>query len=372
MTDGLSRPAAASRPLTIIELCLSDGRGGLERYAAGLVPALAARGHRVVVVAQPETEFAALAGRTPALEIMPSRLAPLRGLRKLARLADGADVIHIHRSADLPLAAAAKWVTGGRPALVYTRHMAITRNRRRSPVHRLLHGQVTRLLTITETLAAEARANLPLDPRRITVLPPGVAPASASGDCKAIRPPDIEFVAGCFSRIQPGKNQHDLVAAIGELCRKGIAAGAVIAGPVMNESYAARLRHDAVELGIEDRVRFLGPLTDARPAMACCDAVVLPSSAETLGLVLVEAMQMGVPVIGTAAGGVPEVISDGETGLTYPVGDQAALARCLARLAGDRGFAAGLARAGQASVRERYDREGHLDRLEAIFRGTEA
>lgn len=351
-------------------MCLSDGCGGLERYAAGLVPALAARGHQVIVVARPGTEFAALAAQTPALEITPTHLAPLRGLRRFARLAGNADVIHIHRSADLPLAAAAKWLTGGRPMLVYTRHMAITRNRRRSPVHRLLHSQVDRLLTITGILAAEARANLPLDPGRIAVVPPGVAAAAVRGDCEAIRPRDVEFVAGCFSRIEPGKNQRDLVAAIGELCRGGVSAGAVIAGPVMNASYAAMLRQDAAKMGIEERVRFLGTLTDIFPAMACCDTVVLPSSAETLGLVLVEAMQMGIPVIGTAAGGVPEVITDGETGLTYPPGDQAALTRSLGRLASDKRFAAGLARAGQAAARKRYGREAHLDRLEAIFRGA--
>lgn len=356
--------------MSIIELCLSPGRGGLERYAAGLVPALSARGHRVTVVAQPNSEFAELTGQAPALAIVPSRLAPLRGARRLARLARRADVIHIHRSTDLPLAAAAKRLAGGHPALVYTRHMAITRDRRRSPVHRLLHRQVDRLLTITERLAAEACANLPLDPALISALPPGVAPATRSGDCTEIRPAGAEFVAGCFSRIEPAKGQHDLVAAIGELARQGIPAGAVIAGPIMNAAYAARLRRDAARLGIAERVRFAGALADARPAMACCDVVVLPSSAETLGLVLIEAMQMGIPVVGTAAGGVPEVVANGETGLTYPVGDHIALARCLARLAKDKEFAAGLARAGQAAARERYDRERHIERLEEIFRAA--
>lgn len=356
--------------MRIIELCLSPGRGGLERYAAGLVSALAGRGHRVSVVARPGSEFAALAGQDPVVTITPARRAPLRGALRLAHLARSADVIHIHRSADLPVAAAAKWLTGGRVALIYTRHMAITRNRRRSPVHRLLHRAVDRLLTITAKLAGEARANLPLDPARITVLPPGVAATARRGDCGAIRPPDVAFVAGCFSRIEPAKGQHHLVAAIGELARADVSAGAVIAGPVMDEAYAAMLRRRAQELGIAARLRFLGALADAHPAMACCDAVVLPSAAETLGLVLVEAMQMGIPVVGSAAGGVPEVIADGETGLTYPAGDHAALANRLARLAGDREFAAGLARAGQAAARERYDANAHITRLEQIFRAA--
>ena len=101
--------------------------------------------------------------------------------------------------------------------------------------------------------------------------------------------------------------------------------------------------------------------------MACCDAVVMPSRNETLGLVLIEAMLRGVPVVATAAGGVPEVITHGKTGLTYPVGDITALARCLARLAQDDTFRLELARAGQAHAHERHDRGAHLERLEQLF-----
>jgi len=355
------------RPLSVIELCLSPGRGGLEYYAAGLVPALAAREHSVAVVARPDSEFARLAGRTPALAIRGSRRAPLRGARRLARLARTADVIHIHRSADLPLAAAAKRLAGGRPALVYTRHMAITRDRRASPVHRWLHGQVDLLLTITETLAAQARERLPIDPERVRALPPGVEETTGTTDCAQVRPARTAFVAGCFSRVEPAKGQHDLIEAVGRLAASGVDAGAVIAGPVMEVAYAERLRARVHELGLDERIRFLGALADAPAAMACCDVVVLPSASETLGLVLVEAMLRGVPVVGTAAGGVPEIITAGETGLTYPAGDEAALTQRLALLAGDPELARGLSRAGRAAARERFERGRHLDRLEALL-----
>jgi glycosyltransferase involved in cell wall biosynthesis len=74
-----------------------------------------------------------------------------------------------------------------------------------------------------------------------------------------------------------------------------------------------------------------------------------------------------VPVVATAAGGVPEVITHGKTGLTYPVGNITALASCLARLAQDDAFRLRLVRAGQAYARERYDRTAHLKRLEQLF-----
>lgn len=353
--------------MTIIELCLSAGRGGLEGYAAGLVRDLSARGHQVRVVSRPGSEFAARSQHTPALTLTGTRYRPLHGARRLAHLARDADIIHIHRSADLPLAAAAKRLAGGRPALVYSRHMAITRDRRSSPLHRLMFAQVDLMLTITEQVAQAARDRLPLDASRIVALPPGVEAGDEQMDCADVRPPDIEFVVGCFSRIEPAKGQHELIEALIDLDRDGLALGAVFAGPVMDAHYAERLHARIEETDLSKRVRFLGALADARPAMACCDAVVMPSQNETLGLVLVEAMLRGVPVVATAAGGVLEVVTHGETGLTYPVGDTGALAHCLERLVQDAEFRHGLACAGQSFARARYARGGHLERLEQLF-----
>ncbi len=358
---------SSTRPLTIIELCLSPGRGGLEGYAAGLVRDLSARGHRIQVVARPDSEFAARVQQSPVLGLPGNRYRPLHGARRLAHLARQADIIHIHRSADLALAAVAKRLAGGHPALVYSRHMAITRDRRHSPIHRLMFGQVDLMLTLTEQLAQAARDKLPLPGTRILPLPPGIEAGTERMDCGAVRPANVDFVVGCFSRIEPAKGQHELIEALIDLDRDGLTLGAVFAGPVMAAHYAARLRSRIHETGLGERIRFMGALADARPAMACCDAVVMPSRNETLGLVLIEAMLRGVPVVATAAGGVPEVITHGKTGLTYPVGDIATLARCLARLAQDAAFRLKLARAGQAYAHERHDRAAHLERLEQLF-----
>lgn len=365
MTDPHPQPPPSR--LDIVELCLSPGCGGLERYAARIAAELARRGHRVRVVAAPASDFAHRAGLEPALAIRPARAWPLRGAVRLARLLRTADVVHIHRSADLALAAAAKRLSGGRAALVYTRHMAVSRDRRRSPVHRLLHREVDRLLAITERVAGEARARLPLPADRIRTLPLGIDPPPPPGDCARLRPAGRAFVAGCFSRIERAKGQHELVAAVAELVRRGIDAAALIRGPVMDAAYAAELAQAARALGIAERIVVAGALPEVRPAMACCDAVVMPSAAETFGLVLVEAMQMGVPVVATAAGGVGEIVHEGETGLIYPPGAPAELADRLERLARDPDFAAALGRAGRALAAERYRLEAHAARLEGLL-----
>ncbi len=350
-----------------MELCLSSGRGGLEHYAAELVPALKERGHRVLVVSRPHSEFEKRTGQAPDMVLHPHRYMRWMGARKLARLARSADVIHIHRSADLALAVRAKAISGNRPALVYTRHMLITRNRLNSIAHRYMFRHVDRLLTITGQISDQAHACLPIDDSRIRMLPLGVSPTPAARDCESLRGPGCDFVAGCFSRIEQAKGQHELIQAIARLRGMGVAASCVIAGPVMDRRYAAQLRHQVEELGLGDAVRFLGTLEDARPVMACCDAVVMPSTGEALGLVLIEAMLMKVPVIGSASGGLLEFMTDGETGLTYPVGDVEALTQRLLRLARDRDLAARIAAQGHRAASARFDREQHLQRLEAIF-----
>lgn len=362
-----SLASSRRRALTILELCLSSGRGGLEHYAAGLVPALQNRGHRVLVVSKPHSEFERRTGQVPDMTLHPHRYLRWLGARKLARLASTADVIHIHRSADLALAVRAKVLAGNRPALVYTRHMLITRNRLNSLVHRYMFKHVDRLLTITEEISNQAHTCLPIDASRIQMLPLGVSSTAALRDCESLRGPGCDFVAGCFSRIEQAKGQHELIQAIARLREMGIAANCVIAGPIMDKRYAAQLRQQVKDLGLGNAVRFLGTLEDARPVMACCDVVVMPSTGEALGLVLIEAMMMKVPVIGSASGGVLEFITDGETGLTYPVGDVEALTQKLLGLVRDSDLAQRIAAQGYRAASERFDREQHLQRLERIF-----
>ncbi len=357
----------SQQPLTILELCLSTGRGGLEHYAAGLVPALRNRGHRVLVVSKLHSEFERRTGQAPDRTLHPHRYLRWLGAHKLVRLARTADVIHIHRSADLALAVRAKVLAGNQPALVYTRHMLITRNRLNSLAHRYMFKHVDRLLTITEEISNQAHACLPIDESRIQMLPLGVSPTAAQRDCQSLRGPNSDFVAGCFSRIEEAKGQHELIQAIARLRDMDVAANCVIAGPVTDKRYAARLHQQVRDLRLGDAVRFLGTLEDARPVMACCDVVVMPSTGEALGLVLIEAMMMKVPVIGSASGGVLEFITDGETGLTYPVGDVEALTQRLLRLAGDSNLAARIADQGHRAASERFDRDKHLQRLEYIF-----
>jgi glycosyltransferase involved in cell wall biosynthesis len=92
----------------------------------------------------------------------------------------------------------------------------------------------------------------------------------------------------------------------------------------------------ARDLGIEDRTLFLGNVAAVETILPVASLLLLPSDAESFGLAALEAMACGVPVIGTAAGGLPEVVVDGETGFLRPVADVEGMAESAMSLLADR------------------------------------
>lgn len=80
------------------------------------------------------------------------------------------------------------------------------------------------------------------------------------------------------------------------------------------------------EMGLEDKVHFLGKQDDIAQVISMADVLLLPSEKESFGLVALEAMACGVPTVGSIAGGIPELVTHGETGYLAPIGDVNAMA----------------------------------------------
>ena len=127
---------------------------------------------------------------------------------------------------------------------------------------------------------------------------------------------------GVFSRLAPWKGQHIVLQALAGLPGvHGIFAGSALFG---EDAYAASLRVLASELGIADRVVFLGQRGDVPALMRAVDIVVHPSvDPEPFGRTLVEAMLARTPVIATDAGAASEILGGGEAGMLVPPGDAA-------------------------------------------------
>jgi glycosyltransferase involved in cell wall biosynthesis len=132
-------------------------------------------------------------------------------------------------------------------------------------------------------------------------------------------------------------------------------------------STVAELRQAAAERGVDGLVTFEGFRADVAQVMADLDVFVLPSRWEGFGLVLVEAMAAGRPVVASAVGPIPEIVVDGVTGLLVPRDDPAALAEAVIRLLRDPELATAFGRAGRARVERDLRVETMVERTETLY-----
>jgi glycosyltransferase involved in cell wall biosynthesis len=361
--------------MKILGICLSAGKGGLELYAQKAISSLQQRGHDCHFAIAPDSYLRRSDWSLPVLELRPwLRLFPLFTAWRLARYLDARqiDVLHMHWNKDLNLVAMARWLSRCKPKVIYSRHMGITRAKK-DLYHRALYSQVDRMLVIAKFVQAQAIRFLPLAEDHIALLYLGVkAPAKASAqECsellQGVSTRDDQFVIGMIGRIEHGKGQHVLIDALAVLNQQQLPVLIAMAGPVMDQSYFDMLNRRIREQGTADKIRYLGISREPDKLMSCCDVVVLTTFCETFGLVLVESMRAGTPVIATDAGGVPEIIQHNETGLLYEPGNARQLADSISELLHDKNKRARLARAGKTFADTMFDEKQHFENLEKIF-----
>ena len=123
------------------------------------------------------------------------------------------------------------------------------------------------------------------------------------------------------------------------------------------------------KLGVERHVFFLGHLSRGElvEAYRACDAYVLPSDYESFGIVLLEAMACGKPVVATRVGGTSDIVTDRETGLLVPFGDDAALKQALLSVLGDEALRRALGQRARNAVGERFNWDSIVTRIEAEY-----
>ena len=124
----------------------------------------------------------------------------------------------------------------------------------------------------------------------------------------------------------------------------------------------------ARDLGIEDRVSVLGLQDEVNGILANSDIFLLPSEYESFGLAALEAMSSGVPVIGTASGGIREVVTPGETGYLLPVGDVDGMADAALKILGDESLRSQMCENGRRIAADRFNRDKIVSEYESFYR----
>jgi glycosyltransferase involved in cell wall biosynthesis len=173
----------------------------------------------------------------------------------------------------------------------------------------------------------------------------------------------------CLGRLIERKAQGVLVTAVARLAERGVPVDLTIAGDGPTRPSLERL---AADLGVADRITFTGVVgqEEAIELYRAADVFALPSLAEGLPVVLMEAMACGVATVSTRIDAVPELIDDGATGLLVDPGDAHGLAAALERLAADPDLRARLGQAAREQVLAEFELGRQADRLLDVLAGT--
>jgi glycosyltransferase involved in cell wall biosynthesis len=340
-----------SEPLTVAQVLVSSQPGGGPQHVLAVAVGLRARGWRPLVAAPPGGAMLERF-REAGVETVPlraDRLSPLTLLR-LVRLirARGVRLVHSHgKGAGVHGRLAAR--LAGVPA-VHTFH-GLHYERYAAPVRaaylaleRRLSAATRVVVNVSRAQEQEGLARRLFTARQSRVILNGVdvarlgARALDRWDARAaLGLPQSAAVVGTAARFDDVKRLDLLLRAA---AAPGATHALALIGAGPEEPALRRLAHD---LRLGPRVTFAGEVPEAARLFAAFDVFAAPSRKEGLPLAVVEAMALGLPVVGTRVGGIGDVILDGECGLLVPPEDPGALAEALVELGLDAGRRAKLA-----------------------------
>jgi N-acetyl-alpha-D-glucosaminyl L-malate synthase BshA len=346
--------------------------GGSGALATELGIELAARGHEIhfITYAQPFRLTSFHEGlffhevevpHYPLFEYPPYSLALTVRMHEVARQHD-LEIMHAHYA--IPHAEAA-WVA----------RQMLSQEDRDLRVVTTLHGtditlvgqdpsfwSITRfsveqsdgVTAVSEYLRKETHRAFQCDKLDIRVVPNFVDPEiykPGRDDChlRALSP-DGEKIVMHISNFRKVKRVGDVVRTFAGI-RREVGSRLVFIGDGPERAAATEL---AASLGVLDDIVFLGKLESVAELLSCADLFLLPSEQESFGLVALEALASGVPVIGTGGSGLAEVVDDGVTGFLHPVGAVEEMAASGVRLLQDRGMWRAFGQAARLAAVERF------------------
>jgi glycosyltransferase involved in cell wall biosynthesis len=357
----------ATGRLTILQLTHQGDGAGSTQSIFDLSRELARRGHRVVMGCRAESLLARWSSQA-GLEVAPfdfgdgARLASALA-EQIAR--DRVDVANSHATRDRRALTRLRWTRRLPQAFVVTRRtMPLT-----SPLELLAVGLTAdRTIAVSEAVARALRARLQPG-GRLTVVPNGIRLERLGRELSAEERRDTRAMLGdpgerpVVAVLSRRKDQDVLLRALPLLERP-------VALALVGLEASDELKRLAAAAGERHRVAFV-PFTD-QPLRFYKVATVaaLPSRIEGLSQSLLEAMALGLPVAASRAGGNPDLVRHGETGLLVPPLDPAAWARALDELLADPSRARHMGAAGRDRVGREYTIERTAERTEAVYRAA--
>ncbi|HEY3324068.1 MAG TPA: glycosyltransferase family 4 protein [Planctomycetota bacterium] len=377
-----------ARRLVIAQADFHHHWGGQAEVVLALSKALAARGHRLMVLCPPtkvtagkieESDLSSRA-REAGLETFTDcqftkgfrPISLWRDVSCLGRLLkkEGVEIYHCHGSQDHWIGALSVVTSSPATRIIRTRHniYPVANNvfnrwlfrKKTAQVVTIFRAQ-SKFFTETGLLSAERLFTLP-PPLTTEFVNPGNVERVVR---KELRLSDEAPLVGFVANFHPDKAPLDFVAMAQRVSGAFPAAHFAMAG---HGPLDEAIRAEVAKAGLADRLHMLGFRKDILQVMASFDLVVLTSVArEASSTVLKQAGAVGVPAVATDVGGTREVLDDGKTGLIVPPGDVEALTAAVTTLLTERARAAEMGRAGRKKVLREFTAERIAERMEEMY-----
>lgn len=372
--DVCTRPRAVS----ICHIASGDAWGGAEAQIATLVIELASRpGVRVCAIVlnsgRLAEELIRAGVNTTVIPESTSSFFQLLSRAQQVVTSAGAEIVHSHRYKE-NLIASVLGMRNRRLRLVRTQH---GRPERFTGLHGIKQRTVYALDRLATrfnadgvvSVSSELRTYLqPYVPReKIAIIPNGVAqrPRSLSrAEAKKkfhLENPTVGFVG----RLEHVKRPDLFIETARRIAQQVPGIQFVIAGSGRQEQLLQQL---VTSCGMEQQIKFLGHCSESNELLRALDLLLVTSDEEGLPMVVLEAMAAGTPVVARAVGGIPEVITHGQTGWLVQNHDPSALANVCIRVLRDRSLRERITTAARTLVEARFSAKSNADRMLEIYR----
>ncbi|MBN1634513.1 MAG: glycosyltransferase family 4 protein [Ignavibacteria bacterium] len=365
----------------IAYLCLSKSLGGLEYHSVNLVKWLNAREWDITLIISVESsvKLKIVEYSLPYVEIEnPKKYYDIFKAKKIANfiLKNNIGILICGDNNDLNFASLVRMFCGNKIKLIYLQQMQIG-IKKKDLFHNITHSKVDEWVTPLEYLKKQALERTNVKSEKIHIIRYGIEfekfldMKDKTEARKIMKLPEKSFIIGMLGRIDRLKGQGFLIEYMNNKGRKtGDGLYLVISGePTKNEpeTYFNELKEKVSKYNLTDSIIFTGNLDNVTDFFSAIDLFVMASESETYGLVTIEAMMSGTPVIGTNAGGTPELLKFGEYGILYEPGNMEDFSVKILNILNDYNFY--LDRAGE--VREKvlaeYSYHPECEKLEKLF-----
>lgn len=373
----------------IVHGVMSLDVGGLERLVLDLAKLHLRRGWRVTVICverrgRLSDSIEAMGAEVISLDKPPGRQKSWIAKTRACLQSLAPEIVHTHQIGALCyLGQAARGMPGSR--VVHTEHSDHVRHAKgvgsklKNRLRWRAYGKwADRICCVSDDVAASMGRWGTVPPEKLTVVRNGIDMAVYEDTAQrlAIRAQlgiaQDAWVVGTVGRLHEVKQQDELIRAFaiagreGSKFQEGTRSRLVVVGDGPERDRLERLAKD---WAVADRTIFAGYQARPENFYAAMDLFALTSRHEGLPLSILEAWASGLPVVASAVGGIPKLVSDQQTGLLYPSGDVERLRDALDRFYSDSDFAQRIAAAGRCEVRQHYSLQQMAEQYEQCYRG---